>query len=234
VKKVLISLVALIGAFSLLISIFIFPNLVKKSKPGTIITTLDIVQRIDVEIESASSSGYYLTTVYSTGTFKMCITFPSIDDLIEDYGIEINNGSTNKIIIDIPAVFLLDERYYGGFFSSFWATEQLGNVFTASLLANVTNNNGVADYSDIKILDYYTTFNSSTMLKMFTWVIEAQEEAKENAPELQKPEYNADGNEYNAIYNGFVFIGDMFDYVLNYIKFIYAYIQIPIELYFVE
>lgn len=233
-KKTLLSIIAFIGAFSLLISILVFPNLVINERQNSWVKTLDIVQEVSYEIDDTfSSSDYFLKSFYMSDTYKFSVSFPNVEDLEVILGRSLENGDRFSTTLEIPLVVTLNEIYYGGFFSSPWATERLNNFFYANILCDVEILNGNAIYSDIYFYDYSSEFNSSNILKLFTWLVTAQDEAKELAPELQLPTYDADESGDNVVYEGFVYIGDIFDYVINYIKFIYAYIQIPLKIYFI-
>lgn len=235
-KKLLVSLVAIFGAISLLIAILVLPNLVVREGQG-IVKTVDIYQDIDFDYPSSIIGNSGLTgrtVIYSNSTYEFILNMPTQAELSRDYDISISDGETlNGVQLLVPLFVRLNENFYGGFFSSPWGTEILSNFANGSFNVTITRNGNQIIYSNIVFEGYYISFSSSSSVRLITFVVNAQEEALDFAPELQKPVLEESDNTLDAIYDGFSYIGDWFVYISNYIKFIYAYFEIPIKLYFV-
>lgn len=239
-KKVLLSIIAFLGAFSLLISILVFPNLVINERQNSWVKTLDIKQTMNITISDKEQAMLkYPFTFYSTSAISYQTYFPNLAHLEEDYNLTVAEGESISATLTMPLVldFSIDIYEHDNVLIGY---ENLGTlsapVFYGLFYMTITNTEGRLYYTDITFAEYYSSFDSSSILKVFSWVVENQKIAQENAIAFDVPSYvePAEENVFRSIVNGFEFIGDIFKFAFNYVKWIYYYIQIPLDIYFIE
>ena len=134
------------------------------------------------------------------------------DDVITGQG-----TITMEIIQELPTVdYIFAPVGGGGLISGVAALAKMLNpkiqvigvepIEAASMSASL-------EAGEVVTLDSANTIADGTAVK--TVGESALQYVKENAPELQLPVYDADQSDDNVVYEGFVFIGDIFNYIIT-------------------